>query len=190
MTTLWLSELMSSASPSTLSSGFHFHSVQTRQVMFKTFIARGDIQNVTRGMVCCINVQRSGRSPVTHFYARCSPLIVGSGARIAGEGEHSRDGLAQGSGCLSAGLEVVQYLNNSCRCPGVYMGAGSDVLISSPILGNLPTSFSNFPSSFLISRKQLASVVEVTALLSRDSESAWNQAPPVVLGLLRLAPGL
>lgn len=56
MTTLCLSELMSSSSPSTLSSGFHLHSVETRQVMFKIFIARGDTQNVTSGVVCCINV--------------------------------------------------------------------------------------------------------------------------------------
>lgn len=74
-----------------------------------------------------------------------TPLIVGSGARIAGEGEHSRDGLVQGSGYLSAGLEVVQYFHHYCRCPGVYIGTVSDMLISFPILGNLATSFKQLP---------------------------------------------
>lgn len=35
-----------------------------------------------------------------------APFIAGSGAWMAGKGAHSRGGVAQGSGCWSAGLEV------------------------------------------------------------------------------------
>lgn len=116
--------------------------------------------------------------------------MLGLGPGWLGRRDHSWGGVAQGSGCWSAGLEVFQHCNQECRCAGIYPGGISAVLISLPLLGSLAAS-SKCATSPAISRKQLVPGVEVTALLSRDNESPWDQAVPVVLGFLRkLTPGL